>query len=287
MHGKFDGLGRFADPSLLILTSLADGPRHGYAIMTDVAAFSGVPWSPAPCTGRCRGWSAAAGCGRWPPRSAAVRTRSPRRAGGAGRAAGDHAADRTHRPAAHRHGLRTRDEARAGRPAVPRPGGLLPAPLAAALRARRLLAVLDQHQPERPDRAQPGRRRLSTHLDPAWHGPGPACRSCAPTALTSAGPSSSCSVRRSPGGSTPRTGRTATGTSASGQRERHGLRPRPAHPGPAPPASMDGTDTLWNIASPAEPRRLAGVRGRGAHDAVPGRPHGGHRLVRRSAPCGT
>src|ERR1700751_2921102 len=42
MHGKFDELGRFADPSLLILTSLADGPKHGYAIMTDVAAFSGV-----------------------------------------------------------------------------------------------------------------------------------------------------------------------------------------------------------------------------------------------------
>ena len=42
VHGKFDGLGRFADPSVLILTSLADGPKHGYAIMTDVAGFSGV-----------------------------------------------------------------------------------------------------------------------------------------------------------------------------------------------------------------------------------------------------
>jgi DNA-binding PadR family transcriptional regulator len=42
MHGKFDGLGRFADPSLLILTSLSDGPKHGYAIMTDITAFSGV-----------------------------------------------------------------------------------------------------------------------------------------------------------------------------------------------------------------------------------------------------
>ena len=46
MHGKFDGLGRFADPSLLILTSLADGPKHGYAIMTDVADFSGVSMEP-------------------------------------------------------------------------------------------------------------------------------------------------------------------------------------------------------------------------------------------------
>jgi hypothetical protein len=27
MHTKFDELGRFADPSLLILTSLADGPK--------------------------------------------------------------------------------------------------------------------------------------------------------------------------------------------------------------------------------------------------------------------
>ena len=46
MHTKFDGLGRFADPSLLILTSLADGPKHGYAIMTDVTAFSGVRMEP-------------------------------------------------------------------------------------------------------------------------------------------------------------------------------------------------------------------------------------------------
>jgi len=46
MHQKFDDLGRFADPSLLILTSLADGPRHGYAIMTEIAAFSGVQLEP-------------------------------------------------------------------------------------------------------------------------------------------------------------------------------------------------------------------------------------------------
>jgi DNA-binding PadR family transcriptional regulator len=46
MHAKFDELGRFADPSVLILTSLADGPKHGYAIMTDVAEFSGVSMEP-------------------------------------------------------------------------------------------------------------------------------------------------------------------------------------------------------------------------------------------------
>jgi DNA-binding PadR family transcriptional regulator len=61
VHGKFDDLGRFADPSLLILTSLADGPRHGYAIMTDVAAFSGVRMEPGTLYGALsrlerRGW---------------------------------------------------------------------------------------------------------------------------------------------------------------------------------------------------------------------------------------
>ena len=61
MHGKFDDLGRFADPSALILTSLAGGPRHGYAIMTDVAGFSGVSMEPGTLYGALsrlerRGW---------------------------------------------------------------------------------------------------------------------------------------------------------------------------------------------------------------------------------------
>jgi DNA-binding PadR family transcriptional regulator len=44
-----DGLtefGRFAEPSLYILVSLSDGPKHGYAIMTDVEEISGVPLGP-------------------------------------------------------------------------------------------------------------------------------------------------------------------------------------------------------------------------------------------------
>lgn len=61
MHGKFDDLGRFSDPSVLILTSLSDGPKHGYAIMTDVAAFSGVGMEPGTLYGALsrlekRGW---------------------------------------------------------------------------------------------------------------------------------------------------------------------------------------------------------------------------------------
>jgi len=39
-------LGRFAEPSLYILVSLSHGPRHGYAIMTDVEAISGSPMGP-------------------------------------------------------------------------------------------------------------------------------------------------------------------------------------------------------------------------------------------------
>lgn len=34
------------DPSLLILTSLADGPKHGYALARDIASFAGVTLSP-------------------------------------------------------------------------------------------------------------------------------------------------------------------------------------------------------------------------------------------------
>ena len=39
-------LGRFAEPSLYILVSLSDGPKHGYAIMTDVEEITGSPMGP-------------------------------------------------------------------------------------------------------------------------------------------------------------------------------------------------------------------------------------------------
>lgn len=38
--------GRFAEPALLILVSLADGPRHGYAITEDIADFANVRFGP-------------------------------------------------------------------------------------------------------------------------------------------------------------------------------------------------------------------------------------------------
>ena len=37
-----DSLDRWADPPLLVLASLADEPKHGYAITQDVAATMGV-----------------------------------------------------------------------------------------------------------------------------------------------------------------------------------------------------------------------------------------------------
>jgi DNA-binding PadR family transcriptional regulator len=39
-------LGRFAEPALLVLVSLSDGPKHGYAIMTDVESVSGSNMGP-------------------------------------------------------------------------------------------------------------------------------------------------------------------------------------------------------------------------------------------------
>lgn len=43
---SFDDMGHFADPALLILTSLANEPRHGYAMMEDIAEFAGVKLGP-------------------------------------------------------------------------------------------------------------------------------------------------------------------------------------------------------------------------------------------------
>ncbi|WP_027345670.1 PadR family transcriptional regulator [Hamadaea tsunoensis] len=41
-----DDLGRFADPSVLILTSLAGGPKHGYALIQDIESLAGTTIGP-------------------------------------------------------------------------------------------------------------------------------------------------------------------------------------------------------------------------------------------------
>lgn len=43
---ELDEFGRFGEPALLILISLADGPKHGYAMTEDIAVVSGVRFGP-------------------------------------------------------------------------------------------------------------------------------------------------------------------------------------------------------------------------------------------------
>jgi len=43
MNPKAPEFGRFTEPSLLILVTLSQGPKHGYAIMTDIESDTGRP----------------------------------------------------------------------------------------------------------------------------------------------------------------------------------------------------------------------------------------------------
>lgn len=43
---ELDRLGRFSDPAVLILSSLAGGDRHGYALIKDIEEFAGVSLGP-------------------------------------------------------------------------------------------------------------------------------------------------------------------------------------------------------------------------------------------------
>ena len=46
MGGGVSDLGRFSDPALFILASLAGGEKHGYAMMEDIEALCGVRLGP-------------------------------------------------------------------------------------------------------------------------------------------------------------------------------------------------------------------------------------------------
>ena len=39
-------LGRFGQPAVLILVSLGDGPKHGYALIKDIEGFAGATVGP-------------------------------------------------------------------------------------------------------------------------------------------------------------------------------------------------------------------------------------------------
>jgi len=45
-HDSLQDLGRFSEPALLILISLADGAKHGYAMTQDIEAVSGQRLGP-------------------------------------------------------------------------------------------------------------------------------------------------------------------------------------------------------------------------------------------------
>jgi DNA-binding PadR family transcriptional regulator len=44
--GQFSGFGRYAGPATLILSSLAEGPKHGYALTKDIERFAEVRLAP-------------------------------------------------------------------------------------------------------------------------------------------------------------------------------------------------------------------------------------------------
>ncbi len=46
MENGLADLGRFSDPSLLILASLAGGAKHGYAMIEDIETMAGVRLGP-------------------------------------------------------------------------------------------------------------------------------------------------------------------------------------------------------------------------------------------------
>jgi DNA-binding PadR family transcriptional regulator len=43
---ELDDFGRFSEPALLILISLADGPKHGYAMTEDIAGIANARLGP-------------------------------------------------------------------------------------------------------------------------------------------------------------------------------------------------------------------------------------------------
>src|SRR5271167_3242919 len=50
---EFAGFGRYAGPATLILASLADGAKHGYALTKDIESFAGVRLAPGTLAVAC------------------------------------------------------------------------------------------------------------------------------------------------------------------------------------------------------------------------------------------
>ena len=46
MSDDLSALGRYTGPATLVLSSLADGPRHGYSLTKDIEQFAGIYLAP-------------------------------------------------------------------------------------------------------------------------------------------------------------------------------------------------------------------------------------------------
>jgi DNA-binding PadR family transcriptional regulator len=46
MPDELSALGRYTGPATLVLSSLADGPRHGYSLTKDIEQFAGIYLAP-------------------------------------------------------------------------------------------------------------------------------------------------------------------------------------------------------------------------------------------------
>ena len=58
--GARDVLRRAGDAAVLMLTSLAGGAKHGYALIKDVKVFAGWSWDPVRCMAHWTGSSGSA-----------------------------------------------------------------------------------------------------------------------------------------------------------------------------------------------------------------------------------
>jgi len=65
---NLDDLGRFSEPGLFILISLADGPKHGYAMTLDIETLTGQRLGPGTLYGALARLEARAWIEALPPR---------------------------------------------------------------------------------------------------------------------------------------------------------------------------------------------------------------------------
>ena len=98
--GDLGDHGRFSDPSLLVMSSLAEGPKHGYAITKDIQRFAGVTLGPGTLYGALARLQHQGLIEALPADDRRRPYRLSERGQGAGRPAGEPAAGGRHRPAA-------------------------------------------------------------------------------------------------------------------------------------------------------------------------------------------